>query len=213
MGWTIFDQHTVAYDRWFDAHRPLFRAEVSAVRRFIPSAGLGVEIGVGTGRFAAALGIKYGIEPSRRMATIAQSRGLTVCQAVGEALPFPAGGFDYALLVTVICFVDDVPALLGEARRVLKTSGRLIVGFIDRNSALGQLYESRKESDEFYRPAHFYSAAQVADHVRQAGFGRLESCQTLFGLPGEAPEIEPVRAGYGAGAFVVLNARKGEKGG
>jgi len=203
----VFDRHVHEYDCWFDRHPELYRAEINAVRRLLPPTGIGIEIGVGTGRFAVPLGIKFGIEPSRRMAEIAQGRGLAVCQAMGEALPFPDGRFDFALLVTVICFVADVPVLLRETWRVLKPGGRLIVGFIDRNSALGRLYESRKESDQFYRQAHFYSAAQVGAYTLQVGFDRLEFCQTLFGLPGERPEIEPVRDGYGEGAFVVLNAR------
>jgi SAM-dependent methyltransferase len=213
MGWTVFDQHAVEYDRWYDEHGQLYRAEVNALSRFIPLAGLGVEIGIGTGRFAVPFGIRLGIEPSRRMAEIAQGRGLAVCLAVSEALPVPDGRFDFVLLVTVICFVGDVPVLLREVWRVLKPGGRLIVGFIDRNSALGQLYESRKESDEFYHQARFYSAPQVGAYTLQVGFDRLEFCQTLFGLPRERPEIEPVRDGYGEGAFVVLNARKREQGG
>ena len=210
-GWMVFDQHVVEYDRWFDEHRQLYQAEVTALGRFIPQVGLGVEIGVGTGRFAIPFGIRPGIEPSRRMAEIAHDRGLAVCQAVGEALPFSDDRFDFALLVTVICFVDDVPALLREIWRVLRPGSRLIVGFIDRDSALGKLYESRKENDEFYHQARFYSAAQVADHVLQAGFDRLAFCQSLSGLPRETPEMEPVRSGYGEGAFVVLSARKREQ--
>lgn len=207
-GADVFDRYAREYDCWFDRHPELYRAEVNTVRRLLPTVGIGIEIGVGTGRFAVPFGIKFGIEPSRRMAEIAQGRGLTVCQAMGEALPFPDGRFDFALLVTVICFVGDVPVLLREVWRVLKPSGRLIVGFVDRNSALGQLYESRKESDQFYHQARFYSAAQVGAYTLQVGFDRLEFCQTLFGLPGERPESEPVRDGYGEGAFVALSAEK-----
>jgi len=207
-GADVFDRYTHEYDCWFDQHPELYWAEVNAVRRFMPPMGIGIEIGVGTGRFSVPFGIPFGVEPSRPMAQIAQSRAIAVCQAVGEALPFSDDRFDFALLVTVICFVDDVPVLLRETWRVLKPGSRLIVGFIDRDSALGRLYESRKENDEFYHQARFYSAAQVADHVLQAGFDRLAFCQTLSGLPRETPEIEPVRSGYGEGAFVVLSSRK-----
>ncbi len=212
-GVDVFDQYAREYDSWFDKHPELYRAEVNAVRRFVPPVGIGIEIGVGTGRFSVPFGVPFGVEPSCPMAQAGKHRGIAVCQAVGERVPFPDGQFDFALLVTVICFIDDVPVLLQEAWRALKPGGRLILGFIDRDSVLGKLYESRKESDEFYHQARFYSAAQVADHVLQVGFDRLEFCQTLFGLPRETPEIEPVREGYGEGAFVVLSARKREQGG
>jgi SAM-dependent methyltransferase len=203
---TVFDEHAQEYDRWFDENARIYHAEVSAMQRFVPQKGTGVEIGVGTGRFAIRFGIQIGIEPARRMAQIAQSRGLDICQALGECLPFRDEQFDFALLVTVICFVEDVALLLRETRRALRTGGRIVIGFIDRNSALGQLYESRKDASKFYRDARFYSVAQVAEWTRQAGFGGIQFCQTLCGLPGEMSD--QVRDGYGEGAFVVLSAQK-----
>lgn len=111
-GRTVFEDRAQEYDRWFDEHELIYRAEVAALRKFVPAAGLGIEIGIGTGRFAVPLGIRFGIDPSRRMLDIARQRGLRVCQAVGERVPFRDGQFDVGLLVTVICFVDDVPTLL-----------------------------------------------------------------------------------------------------
>jgi ubiquinone/menaquinone biosynthesis C-methylase UbiE len=208
-GATVFDDRAQEYDRWFDEHEPVYQAEVEAVRRFVPPTGLGVEIGVGTGRFAVPLGVSFGIDPSRKMLEVARQRGVRVCQAVGEQLPFRDGQFDTVLLVTVICFVDDVPTLLRELRRVLKRGGHLLIGFMNRNSELGRLYEQRKEGSVFYRDAHFYSVERVAGWVEEAGFGALRFCQTLFGGPDEFPTkgLE-VREGSSDGAFVVLSARK-----
>lgn len=209
MSWTVFEQHTQEYDDWFDAHEPVYQAEIAALQKFVPPAGLGIEVGVGTGRFAVPLGIPFGIDPSRCMLEIARQRGLRVAQALGERLPFRDGQFDLVLLVTVICFVDDVPILLREIHRVLKRNGCLVIGFINRNSELGRLYESRKESSPFYRDARFYSVEEVAGLVKEAGFGSLRFSQTLFGSPSELPTkgLE-VREGYSDGAFVVLSARK-----
>jgi SAM-dependent methyltransferase len=203
-GVRVFDENAEEYDRWFDAHPRVYQAETSALRKFVPTHGSGIEIGVGTGRFAAPLGITLGVEPSERMARLAQRRGISVCQAIGERMPFRDAQFDFALMVTVICFVENVEILLRETRRVLKTSGRLILGFIDRQSALGQLYESRKGSDKFYRAAQFYSVDDVLRITRQAGFGPPQICQTLAGSPDEPKE--DVRNGYGDGAFVVMCA-------
>jgi SAM-dependent methyltransferase len=116
-GSQIFDEHAQAYDRWFDRHADIYQAEVSAVRQFVPLTGRGLEVGTGTGRFSVPFGITLGVEPSRRMAQIAQTKGIAVCQAVGEQLPFAAEQFDYVLLVTVICYVADVSVLLREMCR------------------------------------------------------------------------------------------------
>jgi len=205
---TVFEQHAQQYDDWFDGHESVYQAEVAALRKFVPATGRGIEVGVGTGRFAGPLGVKLGIDPSRRMLQKARRRGLSVCQAIGERMPFRDGQFDLVLLVTVICFVDDVPTLFRELRRVLKRDGQLIIGFINRDSERGRSYESRKEARLFYRAARFYSVAEVADWVKKAGFGSLRFCETLFDGPTEfsARGLE-VREGYSNGAFVVLCTR------
>ena len=55
-----FDEHAGEYDAWFERHRESYLSELAAVREFFPVGGKGVEIGVGTGRFAGPLGIPTG---------------------------------------------------------------------------------------------------------------------------------------------------------
>jgi len=98
---TSFNQFAQEYDEWFDVHVYAYQSELAAIRRFIPSGGAGVEVGVGTGRFAAPFGIATGVEPSKSMARIARSRGIEVKQAKAEALPFADDTFDFVLLVNV----------------------------------------------------------------------------------------------------------------
>jgi len=203
-----FDQHVLAYDRWFDEHADLYQAELAALCPFVAPPQLGLEVGVGTGRFAVPLGLTVGVEPSARMAQVARQRGVRVCQAVGERLPFRDGPFDLVLLVTVICFVAEPAALLREAWRVLRPGARLVVGFIDRDSALGRRYETRRDESVFYRTARFYAAGTVAGLVRQAGFDDLHFRQTLFARPDGSIRAGPARAGVGVGGFVAVSARK-----
>ena len=203
---TVFEQHAQNYDEWFDEHESVYQAEIAALREFVPVTGMGIEVGVGTGRFAVPLGVEFGLDPSRTMLQIARRRGIRVCQAVGERLPFRDGQFDLVLLVTVICFVDDVPTLLQELSRVLKRGGHLVVGFLNRNSELGRSYESRKEASMFYRDARFYSVEEVADWVKRAGFDVIQSCQTLFGGSSEL-STRSLEVREGDGAFVALCAR------
>ena len=73
------------------------------------------------------------VEPEakfRRMATtFARRHGVTVdiVDGTGEAIPFPDNSFDSVHIGLVLCSVDDVPATLGEIRRVLIPGGRLVV--------------------------------------------------------------------------------------
>jgi hypothetical protein len=65
-----------------------YKSELQAVRYLLPKRGTGVEIGVGTVRFAEPLGIRVGVEPSKAMREVAQKRGIEVIDGVAEALPF-----------------------------------------------------------------------------------------------------------------------------
>jgi len=205
---TVFDQYAQEYDRWFDENVSLFQAELNALSRVVPKSGKGIEIGAGTGRFTQPLRIRLGVELSRPMALIAHGRGLEICQAMGEKLPFSERQFDYVLLVTTICFVADILVLLQEIHRVLVPGGVLVNAFIDKESALGRVYESQKGTNKFYRQAHFYSAEQVAEYTRQAGYSGLVFSQTILGLPAEKPNFDAIRDGTGEGAFVILLAKK-----
>ena len=66
----------------------------------MPKVTRGMEVGVGAGRFAVPLGIRWGIDPSIRMAEMAKARGLQVVAARAEGLPFTVRRFDLVLFVT-----------------------------------------------------------------------------------------------------------------
>jgi len=201
-----FEVHHRRYDDWFVRHAAAYQSELLAVRALLPWRGLGLAIGVGTGRFAAPLGVQVGIDPARAVLDYAASRGISSVQGVAEALPFADSSFDYALSVTTICFVDDATAMLTEAYRVLKPGGELVIGFIDRTSDLGQHYLAHQAENVFYREATFYSADEVELLLRCIGFTEPVWVQTLSKTLDETREIEPLRVGYGQGAFVVVKA-------
>ena len=200
-----FDDQAVEYDAWFEMHRDLYLAELEAVRSLIPASGNGIEIGVGTGRFAGPLGIPLGVEPSPRMAALARQRGIEVIAGVAENLPFADNNFDFVVMVTVVCFLDDVAQAFREAFRILKPKGTLVIGFIDRESELGRHYSQKKGQSQFYRDATFYSVNELEALLTKAGFSNFDYRQTL--LPGETTSLT-VREGHGCGGFVVMQAHK-----
>ena len=203
-----FETHHRRYDDWFARHAAAYQSELLAVRALLPWRGLGLAIGVGTGRFAAPLGVQVGIDPAREVLNYATNRGILSVQAVAEALPFTDFSFDFVLCVTTICFVDDASAMMSEAYRVLKPGGELLIGFIDRESDLGQYYLAHQAENVFYRDATFYSAAEVEQLLHDTGFTETVWVQTLSKTLDEINDIEALRAGYGEGAFVVVKSNR-----
>ena len=207
-GVNAFDKNVDRYEQWFVDNPLAYVSELRALRELLPTNGKGVEIGVGTGRFAAPLEIRKGIEPSRSMAEVARKRGIEVVHGVAEHLPFADGEFDHALMVTTVCFLDDMDRAFQEVRRVLRTGGSFVIGFVDRESPLGKEYQARKDKSAFYQDATFYSAEDIVSHLQKAGFGEFAFRQTLFRLLTELEEVELVKEGHGEGSFVVVRGEK-----
>jgi len=192
-----FEIHHRRYDEWFVRHAAAYQSELLAVRALLPWRGLGLDIGVGTGRFAAPLGVKVGVDPSMAMLAYAVKRGVLGIRGIAEALPFKDAIFDFGLAVTTICFVDDPEAMLFEARRVLKRGAPLVIGFVDRSSQLGQQYLIHQAENIFYRKARFYSASKVGKLLRNTGFVEQTWAQTLSKPLSSILEMEPFREGRG----------------
>jgi ubiquinone/menaquinone biosynthesis C-methylase UbiE len=203
-----FEKHASQYEGWFERNKFAYESELRAIKEQLPESKNGIEIGVGSGRFAAPLGIRLGLDPSKEMRKLAQKRGIQVIDGVAEAIPFGDSQFDFVLMVTTLCFLDDVETALKEIHRVLRSGGCLILGFIDANSAMGRLYLQKKNDNVFYKEATFYSVEKVVAHLKKAGFRDFNFKQTLFRPLTDIREIEPVKEGYGEGSFVVVKATK-----
>ena len=86
-----FDRQATRYDVWYDTPSgvAILQEELDALRPLL--AGLPhpwLEVGVGSGRFASALGAEYGIDPAMGALALAAGRGIRVTAARAEALPF-----------------------------------------------------------------------------------------------------------------------------
>ncbi|MBN2246732.1 MAG: class I SAM-dependent methyltransferase [Candidatus Aminicenantes bacterium] len=203
-----FNEYSLEYDSWFDTNKIVYESELKIIQEQMPKKGQGLEVGVGSGRFAAPLLIPFGLEPSVQMSRIARDRGITVVGGVAEKMPFKNCNFNFVLMVTTICFLDDVESAFKESFRTLKPKGCFIVGFIDKNSVVGRSYQQHKNESKFYKDAVFYSVDEVICFLRNAGFHKMTFKQTIFQDTQIIKSLEPIKNGYGEGSFVVVKAMK-----
>ncbi len=189
-----FDSLAEKYDRWYEAPfgSSAYRLEVKCLGSLMGNFDRGLEIGVGTGRFASALGVEFGVDPSYDMLALAKARGVRCVQGVGESLPFKEKSFDLTLIVVSICFVKDPFRVLKECRRVLRDNGRLIMGFIPRESRWADFYlQKAQEGHPIYKHAKFYPFDKVAEWINKAGFS-IERVKSA--LLEEPQDKEPIRS-------------------
>jgi SAM-dependent methyltransferase len=203
-----FDKYACRYEEWFEINPHVYHSELIAIKELLPSSGDGIEIGIGSGRFAKPLGISVGIEPSRKMREMAHQRGLYAIDGVAEDLPFPDCRIDFILMVTTICFLDNIEIALSEIFRVLKPGGSLIIGIIDKDSPVGKTYLKMKHKNPFYQVADFYSVDEVISFLQKAGFRYFACRQTIFNDPSTIESFEPIKEDYGDGSFVAIKAMK-----
>ena len=109
----------------------------------------------------------------------ARKRGLNIRDAHAENLPFKDLSYHLVLMVFCISYFENLHEAFKEAYRVLKDEGVLIVGFIDKNSTIGEFYESRKPESVFYKHANFYSVDRVTEELKKVGFKGLTYSQGL----------------------------------
>lgn len=210
-----FNRYAREYDEWFTGEgRRLFAIELKAFREVLsrlPKPWL--EIGVGSGRFAQALGIETGVDPSVKLVRMARSRGVSAFLARGEERLFEEGSFGTVFLIVTLCFLDRPLGVLQQARRVLMPNGRIVLGLVLSDSPWGQFYRQRAEQGHrFYRHATFYSYDELGALLRTADLRVERVVSALLQRPGEVERVEEPYEGYLPNAgFIVVVAAKAAK--
>ncbi|SRR5579875_229846 len=195
----LFDRLAGRYDAWYEgpAGAVVFPAEVACLRPLL--AGLPrpwAEVGVGSGRFAQALGVDVGLDPAAVPLALARSRGVAVVRGVGERLPFRSGALGAVLIVVTVCFADDPAALLAEARRVIRDDGAVVLGEVFADSAWGRFYQRKGAAGHpFYSAARFLTRDRTLAAVNAAGLRVRAARSVLRQRPGDAPVPEAARDG------------------
>jgi ubiquinone/menaquinone biosynthesis C-methylase UbiE len=206
----IFDKNVAAYEAWYKKYPNVYNSELAAIKEQLlklPENIKGVEIGVGTGRFAKPLGIKEGVEPSINMAKLASKRGVEVVKGYAENIPYKDLHFDFVLFVT-ICHFQNIKDAIKEAYRVLKPSGHILIGFIVKDKSIGKMYEEKRKDSTFFKYATFYTVDYITKILKETGFKNLDYNQTLFGNLNEINKVQIPKDGFDEGSFVVIKASK-----
>lgn len=203
-----YDNFSEEYEAWFDTERSIYESEKRVIKKMLPQHGKGIEIGSGTGRFSLPVGIKTGVEPSVPMGVIAAKKGLKVIAGIAESLPVRSESFDFALYNTVVCFLDSLKLSFLECYRILRPGGSIVVGFIDRESYLGKIYNMGKDKSRFFKDAIFYSVSEISETLTESGYRSLEYAQTLIFEERNRSFSEKISSGFGKGSYVVIKGYK-----
>lgn len=93
-------------------------------------AGALIDVGCGTGSYAAALGERgwdvTGVDISEDMLRLARERGVRTVRADATSLPFADGSFDAAISVFTNTDFDDLAAVVREITRILRPGAPLV---------------------------------------------------------------------------------------
>ena len=123
----------------------LFAGDVALAALAEVEPGSVLEVGCGTGWFAARVHDELGaevvaVDQSERMVELARERGLEARVADVQALPFGDGSFDAVAANWMLYHVPDLDLGLREIARVLRPGGRL-VAITNRDDHLQELWE------------------------------------------------------------------------
>ncbi len=182
-----FSKCVEEYDSWYE-NNILFKNELAALGVLGYPSRESIEIGVGTGRFAQRLCISFGLEPAKEAAELAKKRGINVIVGKAEEIPIRDNSFEWVYFIFSLCFVQDQKKAIKEAVRILKKGGKLVVGFVPKDSPWGKLYIKKgKKGHPLYRYANFFTPKQLDKWVCSLGLKEAETISSLIFLPDQSP--------------------------
>jgi SAM-dependent methyltransferase len=169
-----------------------------------------MELGVSEGRLARALRIPQGMDIDKGSLRVARQRGIKVMPGKEGVIPILSEKVGSLFLIMSPCPPPYLKKLLQECHRVLKREGKILIGFIPRNSPWGKFYQAQKKRGlPSYRGVRLHSVKEMEYRIMQAGFSIQGLFCTLFQRPGELKDLENPLIGYRpqAGFLVLVGER------
>jgi len=177
----IFEEKAQEYDAWFE-NSPVFAQELAclcSIETFLPTPK--VEIGVGPGRFAERLGIRYGIDGAFSPLLLARKRGVQCCRGLAEELPLVTASCGSVFLFFTMMFLQKPGKNLMEIYRVLQPGGVMVVAEVASESSWGRaIAVKKKQGNLFYKHAMHRSPEEYQYLFEQNGFECQEIRSTLL---------------------------------
>lgn len=106
-------------------HRPIVLRAWNAIGVSTRALDVGCGAGLSTMALRESVAQPVGIEPA--VAMLRWATGADYAAARAESLPFPAGAFDLLTAAGSLNYVADLAAFFGEAQRVLRPGGAILV--------------------------------------------------------------------------------------
>ncbi len=138
-----------------------------------------------------------------------RTRGIKA--AAGKADVIPSEKVGSLFIIMSLCPCRYLKKLLKEGHRVLKGEGRILIGFIPRNSSWGKFYLDRKKRrlSPHNQCVWVHSLGEMEHQLMQAGFSIQGISSTLFQNPGELKVLEnPLMRYHPQAGFLVLIGEK-----
>ena len=148
-------------------------------------------LGMGSGRLARALDIPGKMGRERNLPKMTRAGGVPV--------------------ICTLCLASSPALFLKRCHHLLRCQGKILVGFIPRESVWGRFYAAtRKGGRPCQGMAPLYSLKKVEHMMMAAGFSIQAYFSTLFQKPGAVKEPENPLRGYRlqAGFLVIVGERR-----
>lgn len=179
FGYAVKDRTIKSLASWILLPFPTRRESLDVLGLHLPAlpGGRVLEVGCGAGDSLLALRALgwqvEGLELDPAAVRVARGRGLSVKEGDLAAQDYADRSFDALAMVHVLEHLPDPIAVLGEARRILRKGGRLVVITPNAESLAHRRFGRAWRGLEPPRHVQVFSRASLVRVVEAAGFGQV----------------------------------------
>jgi len=174
----VFNEEAASYDDWYktDIGNLIDKIETEAFYKLLSKESYKriLDIGCGTGNYTFKLENRsdeiIGCDVSDKMLEKALNKKISLkskanfIQSSAEKLPFKDEVFDLIISVATFEFIDNKRETFEEAMRCLKKDGEIIIGFLNKTSEWGKLYQSDYFTENtVFKYAKLFSKEEVKE--------------------------------------------------